>query len=116
VKCPLICVISLLDCCRRGYKLCPEESKTNSKDFKAGYFISSVVLIVLKGLLSYFSGGNMFKRKHLGHFAVMTFFYLIQLAQSSSDEWLLRELNGGYLRLSATVVCCLFKLKIVFSS
>ncbi len=49
---------------------------------------------------------------------VVTIFYLIQLVRSSSrpenaplpDEWLLRELNGGHLRLSATVVCCLIKL------
>jgi len=49
---------------------------------------------------------------------VVTFFYSIQLVRSSSrpenaplpDEWLLRELNGGHLRLSATVVCFLITL------
>ena len=65
----------------------------------------------------------MFKRKCLGPLAV-TVFYFVQIAQSysrpeddlSSDEWLLRELNGGHLRLSATVVRCLIKLKIVVYS
>ena len=49
---------------------------------------------------------------------VVIVFYLIQPVRSSSrpenaplpDEWLLCELNGGHLRLSATVVCRLITL------